>query len=109
MDDPYPSYYLIAQILEPSFSYFLINGLILIVLLIGSALASGSEVEGRIGNPQPLRSGGAESGSSAPNQLEGSCSNVKFSDCLGNEQYWMLRLSVHQVQLFPVFFVTSSS
>jgi gliding motility-associated protein GldE len=44
MDDPYPSYYLIAQILEPSFSYFLINGLILIVLLIGSALASGSEV-----------------------------------------------------------------
>lgn len=44
MDDPYPSYYLIAQIIEPSFSYFLINGLILILLLIGSALASGSEV-----------------------------------------------------------------
>ncbi len=44
MDDPYPSYYLIAQIIEPSFSYFLINGLILILLLVGSALASGSEV-----------------------------------------------------------------
>ncbi|HSF54323.1 MAG TPA: CNNM domain-containing protein, partial [Algoriphagus sp.] len=44
MDDPYPSYYLIAQITEPSFSYFFINGLILILLLIGSALASGSEV-----------------------------------------------------------------
>jgi putative hemolysin len=44
MDDPYPSYYLIAQIIEPSFSYFFINGLILVLLLIGSALASGSEV-----------------------------------------------------------------
>jgi putative hemolysin len=44
MDDPYPSYYLIAQIIEPSFSYFLINGLVLVLLLIGSALASGSEV-----------------------------------------------------------------
>lgn len=44
MDDPYPSYYLIAQIIEPSFSYFFINGLILVILLIGSALASGSEV-----------------------------------------------------------------
>lgn len=44
MDDPYPSYYLIAQIIEPSFSYFFVNGLILILLLIGSALASGSEV-----------------------------------------------------------------
>jgi putative hemolysin len=44
MDDPYPSYYLIAQIIEPSFSYFFVNGLILVILLIGSALASGSEV-----------------------------------------------------------------
>lgn len=44
MDDPYPSYYLIGQIIEPSFSYFLINGLLLVLLLIGSALASGSEV-----------------------------------------------------------------
>ncbi|OOG68086.1 gliding motility-associated protein GldE [Algoriphagus sp. A40] len=44
MDDPYPSYYLIAQLTEPSFSYFFINGLILVLLLIGSALASGSEV-----------------------------------------------------------------
>ena len=44
MDDPYPSYYLIAQIAELSFSYFFFNGLILLLLLIGSALASGSEV-----------------------------------------------------------------
>lgn len=44
MDDPYPSYYLIAQVIEPSFSYFFINGLLLVLLLIGSALASGSEV-----------------------------------------------------------------
>jgi putative hemolysin len=44
MDDPYPSYYLIAQIIEPSFSYLFINGIILAILLVGSALASGSEV-----------------------------------------------------------------
>ncbi len=44
MDDPYPSYYLIAQVIEPSFSYIFINGLLLVLLLIGSALASGSEV-----------------------------------------------------------------
>ncbi|MFN3998771.1 gliding motility-associated protein GldE [Algoriphagus sp.] len=44
MDDPYPSYYLLAQITEPTFSYFFFNGLILVILLIGSALASGSEV-----------------------------------------------------------------
>lgn len=44
MDDPYPSYYLIAQVTELSFSYFFINGLIFVLLLIGSALASGSEV-----------------------------------------------------------------
>jgi putative hemolysin len=44
MDDPYPSYYLIAQIAEPSFSYFFFNGLLFVLLLIGSALASGSEV-----------------------------------------------------------------
>jgi putative hemolysin len=44
MDDPYPSYLLIAQIQELSFSYFLYNGLALIFLLLGSALVSGSEV-----------------------------------------------------------------
>jgi gliding motility-associated protein GldE len=44
MDDPYPSYYLLAQIAEPSFSYLVINGLLFILLLIGSALISGSEV-----------------------------------------------------------------
>lgn len=44
MDDPYPSYYLIAQIIEPSFSYLFVNGLLFILLLIASALISGSEV-----------------------------------------------------------------
>jgi putative hemolysin len=44
MDDPYPSYYLIAQIIEPSFSYLFVNGLLFILLLITSALISGSEV-----------------------------------------------------------------
>ena len=44
MDDPYPSYLILAQLTEPSFSYLFINGLVLIILLIGSALASGSEV-----------------------------------------------------------------
>ncbi len=44
MDDPYPSYYLIAQLYEPSFSYLFFNGLIVVLLLMGSALASGSEV-----------------------------------------------------------------
>lgn len=44
MDDPYPSYLLIAQVPTLSFSYFLFNGLALILLLIGSALVSGSEV-----------------------------------------------------------------
>lgn len=44
MDDPYPSYLLIAQVSSLSFSYFLFNGLALLILLIGSALVSGSEV-----------------------------------------------------------------
>lgn len=44
MDDPYPSYLLLAQISEPSFAYFFVNGLVLALLLIASALASGSEV-----------------------------------------------------------------
>ncbi|MBC6365551.1 gliding motility-associated protein GldE [Algoriphagus sp. AK58] len=44
MDDPYPSYLLIAQVPELTFSYFLFNGLALVLLLIGSALVSGSEV-----------------------------------------------------------------
>lgn len=44
MDDPYPSLYLLAQINEPSIGYLLINGLVFILLLIGSALVSGSEV-----------------------------------------------------------------
>jgi CBS domain containing-hemolysin-like protein len=43
MDDPYPSYLLIAQVSSFSFSYFLINGLVLLLLLVGSALVSGSE------------------------------------------------------------------
>lgn len=44
MDDPYPSYHLIAQIAELSPSYFIINGLIFVFLLVASALISGSEV-----------------------------------------------------------------
>jgi gliding motility-associated protein GldE len=44
MDDPYPSYLLIAQVPSLSFSYFLFNGLALLLLLVGSALVSGSEV-----------------------------------------------------------------
>ena len=44
MDDPYPSYLLIAQVSSYSFSYFLFNGLALLILLLGSALVSGSEV-----------------------------------------------------------------
>ena len=44
MDDPYPSYLLIAQVSSFSFSYFLVNGLALVLLLLGSALVSGSEV-----------------------------------------------------------------
>lgn len=44
MDDPYPSYLLIAQVSSFSFSYFLLNGLALVLLLLGSALVSGSEV-----------------------------------------------------------------
>ncbi len=43
MDDPYPSYLLLAQVSSFSFSYFLINGLVLLLLLVGSALVSGSE------------------------------------------------------------------
>lgn len=44
MDDPYPSAYLLAQIAEISPSYLLFNGVIFILLLISSALVSGSEV-----------------------------------------------------------------
>ncbi len=44
MDDPYPSLYFLSQISTPSTSYLVLNGLIFILLLIGSALVSGSEV-----------------------------------------------------------------
>ncbi len=44
MDDPYPSLYFLAQISTPSSSYLILNGLIFILLLICSALVSGSEV-----------------------------------------------------------------
>jgi putative hemolysin len=43
MDDPYPSYLLIAQVSSFSFSYFFVHGLVLLLLLVGSALISGSE------------------------------------------------------------------
>lgn len=44
MDDPYPSWYLLTQITQPSVGYLLFNGLLFILLLLGSALVSGSEV-----------------------------------------------------------------
>jgi len=44
MDDPYPSYHLLAQISHPSVSYLVINGMLFIFLLLCSALVSGSEV-----------------------------------------------------------------
>ena len=44
MDDPYPSYFLLAQVTSYTFSYFLVNGLALLLLLVASALVSGSEV-----------------------------------------------------------------
>ena len=44
MDDPYPSLELLGQINAPSASYLILNGLIFILLLICSALVSGSEV-----------------------------------------------------------------
>ncbi len=44
MDDPYPSYHLLAQISDITPSYLILNGLLFILLLIGSALVSGSEV-----------------------------------------------------------------
>jgi gliding motility-associated protein GldE len=44
MDDPYPSLELLGQINAPSASYLILNSLIFILLLICSALVSGSEV-----------------------------------------------------------------
>ena len=44
MDDPYPSYSILAQLSELSPSYYVINGLVLAFLLLCSALISGSEV-----------------------------------------------------------------
>lgn len=44
MDDPYPSILSLVPVLEASFSYLLTNGLLFILLLIASALISGSEV-----------------------------------------------------------------
>lgn len=44
MDDPYPSMLLLADINEVSVSYVVANGLIFLMLLLGSALISGSEV-----------------------------------------------------------------
>lgn len=44
MDDPFPSYYLLAQISEISTSYLIFNSLLFILLLLGSSLISGSEV-----------------------------------------------------------------
>src|SRR5690606_31272051 len=43
-DDPYPSMLLLAEIIEVSAGFWLINGLFFIALLLFSALVSGSEV-----------------------------------------------------------------
>lgn len=43
-DDPFPDHYLLAQITTPDAWYFIIYGAILILLLLLSALISGSEV-----------------------------------------------------------------
>lgn len=44
MDDPYPSLILLAEVNSISASYFIINAIIFILLLIASGLISGSEV-----------------------------------------------------------------
>src|SRR5690554_2077674 len=44
MDDPFPSMLLLAEILPVSVGFWLINGVLFIILLIFSALFSGSEV-----------------------------------------------------------------
>ncbi|WP_460541830.1 gliding motility-associated protein GldE [Echinicola sediminis] len=44
MDDPYPSILLLAEINQVSAGYILINSLIFLILLMASALVSGSEV-----------------------------------------------------------------
>lgn len=44
MDDPLPSYHFLSQISPPTASYLIINGLLFILLLVCSALVSGSEV-----------------------------------------------------------------
>jgi putative hemolysin len=44
MDDPYPSILMLAEAFQASAGYIVINGFIFIVLLIFSALVSGSEV-----------------------------------------------------------------
>ncbi|MDN3204042.1 gliding motility-associated protein GldE [Algoriphagus sediminis] len=44
MDDPFPSYHLIAQVAELTPGYLIFNGILFILLLICSALVSGSEV-----------------------------------------------------------------
>lgn len=44
MDDPFPSYHLLAQISEISTSYLIFNGLFFLLLLVSSSLISGSEV-----------------------------------------------------------------
>lgn len=44
MDDPLPSIFILAEIMQVSAGFWLINGIFLIILLIFSALTSGSEV-----------------------------------------------------------------
>ena len=44
MDDPYPSYLLIAQVFPYSFSFLLGYGLVLLFFFLGAMLCSGAEV-----------------------------------------------------------------
>jgi gliding motility-associated protein GldE len=55
MDDPFPSIFLLAEIVQISASFWLINGVLLIILLIFSALISGSEVSFFSLTPDDLR------------------------------------------------------
>lgn len=55
MDDPFPSIFLLAEIAQISASFWLINGVLLIILLIFSALISGSEVSFFSLTPDDLR------------------------------------------------------
>ncbi len=55
MDDPFPSILILAEIIQVSAGFWLINGLIFMALLFFSALISGSEVAFFSLTPEDLR------------------------------------------------------